>query len=418
MAVSLAVIPIGLSHFGEVRFGVWLTIASIVQIVAFADLGIGNALMTTVSSEPEGTATAARPWVSNGVFLLTSTGFCFGVIFAVVGINLDWGDLLGVATTPEVVALLAVTAVVVTLSLPASVTEKTLWGLQLGHIASWWQIAASAVTVMCAILVAQLGGNLALYGLAILGPPLIAALASGRYSFRHVIPDALPRFEDLSRERVEVLMKIGGFYFGLQLIGVLAFSSDNLIVAHTLGVSAVTSLAVPARMFGMITLLLSTALMPLWPAYGQALANNDGDWVVHVFSRSVAIAAAVTISGGAVAIVFGPKLIAWWVGPDFTVEPGILAALTGWIAIQAFGTSIAMLFNAARVFKFQLVTGGLMAVMSIALKIALTGQFGIVAIPLITTIAYGSLVLAPSIWRANHLIRHLRAGQLKALDSG
>ena len=47
--VTLATIPIALNYLGTERFGVWATLAAIISLLAFADLGIGNGLVNLLA---------------------------------------------------------------------------------------------------------------------------------------------------------------------------------------------------------------------------------------------------------------------------------------------------------------------------------------------------------------------------------
>ena len=47
--ISLLSIPLTLGYLGADRFGLWMTIASLQAIFAFADFGLGNGVLNTVA---------------------------------------------------------------------------------------------------------------------------------------------------------------------------------------------------------------------------------------------------------------------------------------------------------------------------------------------------------------------------------
>ena len=49
----------------------------------------------------------------------------------------------------------------------------------------------------------------------------------------------------------------------------------------------------PAQMFGLISTVLAMALSPLWPAYGEAIARGDHDWVKQTLYRSIILSVGV-----------------------------------------------------------------------------------------------------------------------------
>ena len=102
----------------------------------------------------------------------------------------------------------------------------------------------------------------------------------------------------------------------LQIVIAVAYSSDNLVISQILGSSKVAEFAVPAQMFGLINTVLSMALSPLWPAYGEAFARGDHDWVKRTFYRSLALAIGVAAVASSLLVIAGPWLLKLWVGMD------------------------------------------------------------------------------------------------------
>ena len=47
--LSLATVPLALGYLGPERFGIWLTISSVIALLALTDLGIGNGLLNAVT---------------------------------------------------------------------------------------------------------------------------------------------------------------------------------------------------------------------------------------------------------------------------------------------------------------------------------------------------------------------------------
>jgi O-antigen/teichoic acid export membrane protein len=75
--------------------------------------------------------------------------------------------------------------------------------------------------------------------------------------------------------------------------------------------------------------------------------------------------------------------------------------------MASMGTAVAMLYNAAGVIRFQVVTGSMMAISAIALKIYLGQRFGIEGVVWATVTSYLVFVVIPSIALLPRLIRRL-----------
>ena len=49
MAASVVTVPLVLSHLGAERYGMWLTISSLVTLFAASDLGVGSGLLNRLT---------------------------------------------------------------------------------------------------------------------------------------------------------------------------------------------------------------------------------------------------------------------------------------------------------------------------------------------------------------------------------
>ncbi len=50
VSTALISVPLTLHYLGAERYGMWMTMSSLVAMLGFADLGIGNGLLTSVAS--------------------------------------------------------------------------------------------------------------------------------------------------------------------------------------------------------------------------------------------------------------------------------------------------------------------------------------------------------------------------------
>src|ERR1700720_2740359 len=48
MLMTIVSVPLTLNYLGPERFGLWMTVTSVITMLAFADFGIGSGLLTVV----------------------------------------------------------------------------------------------------------------------------------------------------------------------------------------------------------------------------------------------------------------------------------------------------------------------------------------------------------------------------------
>src|SRR5688572_15429592 len=96
---SLIAVPVMLSYLGAERYGLWAALSSASAALLFADLGIGNGLLS-VLAEDEGRddRQAAQKDVSSAFIALLAVAVILAVVFAVVYPRVDWARLFRVAS--------------------------------------------------------------------------------------------------------------------------------------------------------------------------------------------------------------------------------------------------------------------------------------------------------------------------------
>ena len=99
IGVPLITVPLTLHYLGNERFGLWMTISSVLAMAGFADFGVGNGVLNLVS-----TAFGKDDWngirdaISSGFAVLTAIGAALIVLFLAVYRFVDWGNLFRATT--------------------------------------------------------------------------------------------------------------------------------------------------------------------------------------------------------------------------------------------------------------------------------------------------------------------------------
>jgi O-antigen/teichoic acid export membrane protein len=223
---------------------------------------------------------------------------------------------------------------------------------------------------------------------ALLGGPLVTNILNSIFYFGVQARDVAPSLRFASGSGTIRIARLGLLFLVLQIVVAVAYSSDNLVIAHMLGAEKVAEYFVPAQMFGLVSTVLSMALAPLWPAYGEAIARGDHAWVKRTLKRSLFLAVCLATAASAVLVLAGPQLLALWVGN--TIEPpfALLLGLGIWKVLEAGGNATGIFLNGANVVRLQVVLAGLMGVAAIALKIVLVERIGVAGVPWATILAY------------------------------
>lgn len=399
IGTGLVTIPLTLSYLGSERYGMWMTMSSLVGMLGFADLGIGNGILNAVATASgKGSTVEIREYVSSGIFVLVAIAVCILGVFALFYGAVPWFALFNVESNvakAESGPALAVLVACITLAIPTGVVQRVQMGLQSGFVANLWQCLGSVLALCGVCVVIRLHAGLAWLVLAYVGSPQIAAILNGMLFFGVLRRDLAPAPRFVSRRAIEFIVQTGVLFLVLQIASSITFASDNIIIAQLLGAGAVAEYSVPQKMFSLIPTIIMMVLMPLWPAYGEAIARGDQAWVKKTLSRSVYLT---FVASGVISLAmisFGKQVISLWVGNAIMPSFWLLLALGIWQVIQASGNSVAMFLNGANVIRFQVIVASVTTIAALIAKIFLVRAMGGVGVVVGIILAYSLLTLTP-----------------------
>src|SRR5882757_7059705 len=137
VGTSLITVPLTLKYLGNERFGLWMTISSVLAMAAFADFGVGNGVLNAVAKafgrdDMEG----VREAISSGFAVLNSIAILLLLSFFAIYRFIPWADFFRVVSPQaksEAGPALAVFAVCFALNISMDVVQRVQLGLQQGY---------------------------------------------------------------------------------------------------------------------------------------------------------------------------------------------------------------------------------------------------------------------------------------------
>ena len=407
MLGTLVTLPLVHNYSGENSYGLFALVTTLGTLLAFADLGLGNGLISALPSAlGRGALDEARRLVSSAILLLTAVAAGLGAIALVVVPTVNWADLLGAGgdAVGQARATVAVFALTFLLALPSSVSQKVHLGLQEGLQANLWLMLGAVLSIAGTVACIAAEASVPWLVGVTLGGTGLASMINCLVLFGRSHPELRPSMALVDSHAVRALASSGVLFLVLSVAGAVAFQTDALVISAMLGTAAVTIYNFPLRLFTLPTLAVSFVLTPLWPAYSDALARGDVAWMKRTLRRSILLASAVNIPISIVLLVLGRPILHAWVGPDFTPPMLLIVAFAVWTASNSLSGPLAMALNGAGVIRVQVVFACLMALSNLGLSIVLTDKLG-VAGPVIGSIiaqtvfsTIPSLVVVRRIW--------------------
>ena len=398
-ATSLITVPLTLHYLGAERYGLWATLSSIIALASFADFGLGNGLLNALASaHGRDDREAGAREVSTAFLLLLGVAATLSVAFVLAYPYIDWARVYNVSSTQAATEAGPATAAFVgciLANLPLGVVARIRQGYQEGYRTSLFDASGNILGLLLVLLAISLRAPLVWLVLAMAGAPVIASLTHAVVLFWRDRPWLRVVPKRFDRRTATRLLHHGGLFFVLQVAATFASAPDNVIIAQTLGPTSVAQYAVVAKLFSVSVLLSDVALAPLWPAYGEAMARGDLQWVRHTLVRSVQVAALASVLFAAVFVLGGNEILARWVGPGFAAPLALRLGFGTWVIVATLGMAVAMYLNAANLMRVQAACAMVWVPASLVLKVLLVTRWGLAGVPWATVVAYLALAAVP-----------------------
>jgi O-antigen/teichoic acid export membrane protein len=413
MAISVVTVPLTLHYLGNERFGLWMTISSVLAMAGFADFGVGNGVLNAVADAfGKDDFDGVRRAISSGFAILTAICIALLTLFTISYHLIAWGNLFRVASTharAEAGPAMIVFVTCFALNIPLDVVQRVQLGLQQGFRTNIWQVLSSLMALAGVILAIHLHASLPMLIVALAGAPILGTAMNAIYFFSISRPDLLPQWRMVSPEVISRITKLGGLFFVLQLVSALSNSADNFIVARTLSAADVTTFAIPQRLFAIVATPVTMFLIPYWPAYGEAASRGDIAWIRRILHRTLLIVFAVASVVCLFLFLAGNRIILWWVGPQIRPPFFLMLGFAVWTVINACYNTLGIFLNGVSIVRFQLITTGIFGIGCLAIKILFAHRYGAVGIPWATTLAFVLFAIPPYLWYVPRLLRTMTA---------
>jgi O-antigen/teichoic acid export membrane protein len=394
----LLLVPMLLTYLDYERFGLWMTFSSIAALMTFVDFGLGNGLMTTLAAaSAKESNESLRTLISSGFAALVLLATPLILLIAAVSHAAPLSVWLGTTNIPAAelrssITILALGGVAGSI---VGIAARVQSGLQTGYIASMWSAASSLlmfVSVMAGIYCKLPFIQLVAIGA---GVPIVIGAANTIWYFTHKVPALRPNIAAVDRSQIAGLFRIGCLFFLLQVAAAVTFATDNLIIAASMGVEAVPAYAIPARLFGFISLAVAIVVQPLWPAYAEAAARGDTVWVRKTFLRSLGLAGGLSVVVATTLFLLRDSVFPLWTGSQIKIDSKVAAALTVWCVAESCGVALAMLLNGLKVVRFQVAIAFAHTILSLPVRYFFLHRFGLWGLPVATTVVYVATAIIP-----------------------
>lgn len=397
--INLFTVPFTINYLGSERYGLWMAISSILSLMSFSDLGLGNGLLNAVSkAHANDDKIEAKTAVSSTFFILGFIAFLIFIGFLSIYSFISWHKFFNVKTLvaisesgPTMMALM----VILLINMPLGVIQRIQEGYQEGYHFQLWLLFGSVMSFLGLLICIFYKSGLVWLVISFSGGQLLATLLNGLILFNIKRPYIKPSFKYFDILTGKKLIKSGIVFFLLGLFTLLGNASDNIIIAQTLGADSVTIYEIVKKVF-IFSMFTQMIIQPLWPAFAEAIASGDILWAKKTLKKGLSISIITGLIITLPMLIFGKLIIRLWVGEEFVPSWSLLLGFYTFGVIANYGGVMSTFLNSGPLIAKQTVYVGLASVLALILKVYLSMNFGVSGIIWATTIGYGFFYIMPS----------------------
>ncbi len=389
IALSLVLVPLTIHYINPTRYGIWLTLTSIIYWFSFFDIGFGNGLRNKFAEAvAKGEQKLARTYVSTTYAILSIIiGFVL-LVFFVVNSFIDWTKILNtpadMAKELSVLAMIVFVFFCIQFVLQLVVTVMT--ANQEPAKASFFNVLGQIFSlIVIFILTKTTEGDLILLGLALGFAPVLVLVASSLWYYTHDYRDYAPSIKYIKFHYARDLMTLGIKFFIIQIASVIIYQTSNIIIAQLFGPAQVTPYNIAYKYFSVIPMGFGIIMVPFWSAFTEAWIKQDTKWIKNTVKNLVLIWSVISF-GAIIMLIFSNFIYRVWVGKEVVVPFSISIVMALFVVINAWCGIFSHFLNGVGKIKLQLYSGMIGAILNIPMAIFLGKNLGIYGVVLSTTI--------------------------------
>jgi O-antigen/teichoic acid export membrane protein len=379
--MALITIPLTVSYLGKVEYGVWMTITGMLVWLNMVDLGISNSAINKLStSYASRDYPAARRCVANVMLLSLILVSLIGGGAAIAIWMTDWSAFMKLQDAAMGVTVRNALLICLCSAMASFVyhpISKVSACFQFGHIQNYWSLLATLASFAALLVAIYLKGGLLTLSLTVSAGTVAVLIASTVWLFWWKLPQIRPRGpEDISIPELRSLLSTGISFFILQLCVVAILQMELFLISWHLGAEAVAPYSVTARVLALATIVESAIIVYLWPAYSEAIARGDRNWIKKALVTNWVVGVGATLAIISPMLFWGQEIVGRWAGQEVVPLQSLIYWLAGFRIMFSIINPMACLLNAMGKIKEQIWIAGAKAVGVLILSSILVPRMG------------------------------------------
>ncbi|WP_288951938.1 hypothetical protein [uncultured Catenibacterium sp.] len=321
MLLTILYTPMLLSYLGDEKYGLWVTLLSIINWVNYFDVGIGNGLRNLLAKElAEDELNEVKKSVSTAYITLSIIAGSIMIVSIIFSLLVNWRLIFN--TDLDMRGPLLISVMFICINFVLALSNTILYALQLSERVALRGTFIQVLNLLGLIILKSISAG-SLVAVAVLyGLTTFIVNIINTYSIMHTREALVPSFTKFTKLKINSICQVGIKFFIINIMALILLTTDNLLITYYFGAARVTPFSIADKIFNTAYTVFAAFLVPYWSRSTVAYLYNDYDWFIQSLRKVCKVGIMFLLGYTVLRISFIP-LVTLWLGYTPSFENGI-----------------------------------------------------------------------------------------------
>lgn len=395
---SLILIPFTIHLIDKEKYGIWITIYSIVTWFNMMDIGIGNGFRNKYTDAiARNERILAKEYVQTFYASMSIIALFFFIVLSSIVPFLNWHSILNLPNTfnENINLIIWLIFVLFCIQLYIKNISTILLALQKTTYSNSLMLFSNIIILLFVFIIQELNmASLFSISMAFMMAPILVFFFTSILAFNGPLKEFKPKIFVFPRKaHMNDLISLGFKFFLIQIATIVLFSSNNIIITQLYGPAEVTPYNVGFRLFSSAQIFFTIIITPFWAAFTDANAKGDFVWIKKSIGKLITIWGLFSI-GIILLWIISPYIIRIWIGTKVFISYSLSLQLALFAIITTWTNLFVYFINGIGKIKVQLFIALFQCILNIPLAIFFAKGLGMNIVGIILATNLNMLVPA------------------------
>lgn len=402
--IGLVYVPLLLNSMTAEKYGVWLTITSIVNWINIFDLGLGHGLRNRFAeAKAKNDLGRLKSLVSTAYFYMTLLVLTLSLVLTPLILSLNWKAILNVniVSLNELRMSILIVFISFSMRMVLNLVTTILKADQRPALSDIFHPISSVISLLLILLLSQAHHMTLISASMIISiPPIIVLVIVQFLVFKRAYSYCKPSMAYIDRALVRSIFSLGAKFFVIQIASVVIFGTSNVIISNLVGADQVSVYNIANKLFSTPLMIFTIVVAPYWSAVTEAYSKGELSWMKKNM-RFLNLLSIMLCFGIVILLTASKSIYKIWVGDSIIIPFSVSLAVAVQNMFYIVGTPFSNFVAGMGKLKLGVYIVSAKAVLFVPVAYYLTLQYQVVGLVMATVLVNSipSIIIEPILYR-------------------